>query len=89
MSNKSEKTTTFILSSENNTITNDLTRSTTTKYKTVLNRKNNVGRLIISNLNENDFRHVPKGYKCTISNEYGTSSINIKLHEGSGYTELG
>lgn len=81
MSNKSEKTTTFILSSENNTITNDLTRSTTTKYKTVLNRKNNVGRLIISNLNENDFRHVPKGYKCTISNEYGTSSINIKLHE--------
>lgn len=85
ISNDSKKATKFILSSKNNTFTNPANALTSPKikYKTVLDRDNNLGKLIISNLDEAELRSVPNGYQCLVSNEYGYSKLNITLQEGS------
>ena len=51
------------------------------KYESVLDKKNNIGKLVIYDLNKSDLSSVIKGYKCQVSNKYGTTSLNITLKE--------
>ena len=51
------------------------------KYESIFNRKNNIGTLVIYDLNKSDIDEVIKGYKCQVSNKYGTTSLNMKIKE--------
>ena len=51
------------------------------KYESIFDRKNNIGKLFIHDLNKSDLDEVVKGYKCQVSNEYGTTSLNITIKE--------
>ena len=51
------------------------------KYESILIRKSNIGKLVIYDLNKSDMEDVAKGYKCQVSNEYGTASFNITVKE--------
>ena len=51
------------------------------KYESILDIKNNKGKLVIYDLNKSDLDEVVKGYKCQISNKYGTTSLNITIKE--------
>ena len=51
------------------------------KYESILDRKNNIGTLVIYDLNKSDIDEVIKGYKCQVSNKYGTTSLNITIKE--------
>ena len=51
------------------------------KYESILDRKNNIGKLVIYDLNKSDIEEVVKGYKCQVSNEYGTTSLSITIKE--------
>ena len=52
-----------------------------TKYESIFDRKNNIGTLVIYDLNKSDIEEVVKGYKCQVSNEYGTTSLSITIKE--------
>ena len=51
------------------------------KYESILDMKNNKGKLVIYDLNKSDLDDVIKGYKCQVSNKYGTTSLNITIKE--------
>ena len=51
------------------------------KYESILDMKNNKGKLVIYDLNKSDLEEVIKGYKCQVSNKYGNTSLNITLKE--------
>ena len=53
------------------------------KYESILIRKSNIGKLVIYDLNKSDIEDVSKGYKCKVSNEYGTASLNITVKEST------
>ena len=56
------------------------------KYESVLDKKNNIGKLVIYDLNKSDLDDVIKGYKCQVSNKYGTTSLNISIKESKSLT---
>ena len=51
------------------------------KYESILDIKNNKGKLVIYDLNKSDVEENIKGYKCQISNEYGIEILNITIKE--------
>ena len=58
------------------------------KYESIFNRKNDIGKLVIYDLNKSDFDEVVKGYKCQVSNKYGTASINITIKESKFHIKI-